>query len=102
MSHKKNFYIVPAWTDQSGQCRIVSRETAQKIDAEASYRESPKLWAEAGLMNSRGKLVCLNDKEAFDEMAQDEPLMAGMQYTFDAAPEDLESPRRNMHESPRG
>lgn len=83
------FYIVPAWSDQAGQCRIVSREFSGKIDAAASYRETPKLWKEAGLMNSRGKLVYLDDRHAAAEMSQDEPLSAGMQYSFEVtAPAD--------------
>lgn len=79
------FYIVPAWSDQAGQCRIVSRQVEGRIDASASYRAAPELWAEAGIMNGRGKIVCLNDKHAFEEMSQDEPLMAGMQYSLPAA-----------------
>lgn len=79
----KTYLIVPAWSDQAGQCRIVCREgVPASIDALTSYRTEPDLWKEAGLMNSRGKLVCLNDKEAFKEMSLDEPLMAGCQYTF--------------------
>ena len=78
------FYIVPAWSDQAGQCKVVTRKVSGPVDASASYRASPGLWKEAGLMNSRGKLVCLNDKKAFAEMSQDEPLSAGMQYSFPA------------------
>jgi len=80
----KVFYIVPAWSDQAGQCRVVMREFSGKIDAAASYRSTPELWKYAGLMNSQGKLVCLEDKYAFDEMSQDEPLAAGIQYSFPA------------------
>lgn len=78
----KIFYIVPAWSDQASQCRIVTRQVDKKIDAAASYRAAPELWKEAGLMNSQGKLVCLNDQQAFIEMSQDEPLAAGVQYSF--------------------
>jgi hypothetical protein len=78
----KIFYIVPAWSDQAGQCKIVMREFERKINAADSYRSTPELWEEAGLMNSQGKLVCLNDKQAASEMSQDEPLCAGMQYSF--------------------
>jgi len=76
------FYIVPALTDQAGQCRIVTRRVDNKIDAADSYRASPELWAEAGLMSSSGKLVCLNDAHAFTAMAESEPLSAGVQFNF--------------------
>ena len=78
----KIYYIVPAWSDQASQCRIVMREFSGKIDAAASYRATRDLWKEAGLMNSHGKLVYLDDKHAAAEMSQDEPLMAGVQYSF--------------------
>jgi hypothetical protein len=79
----KHFYIVPAWSDQAGQCRIVSRETDFSIDVYKSYNESPQIWKEAGLMNSQGKLVCI---DATPEQAEDikscEPLMAGTSYSY--------------------
>lgn len=83
----KTYLIVPAWSNQAGQCRIVVRENVPaSIDALQSYRDAPNLWKEAGLMNSQGKMVCLNDKEALKKMSLDEPLMAGMQYTFQNDP----------------
>lgn len=73
------YLIVPAWSDQAGQCKIVSRE-GRHPQALLSYRETPELWSEAGIMNSQGKLVCLDDKELFFEMQADEPLAAGSVY----------------------
>jgi hypothetical protein len=94
------FYVVPAWSEQSGQCRIVSRQVEGRIDAAASYRATPELWTEAGLMNSRGKVVYLNDKHAFEEMSQDEPLMAGMQYSL---PSEVEKNEFDLQTNrPRG
>jgi len=81
-----HYYIVPAWSDQAGQCRIVCRTFAGKIDGAASYRATPELWKEAGIMNSRGEIVCLDDPIAFAEMKLDEPLMAGVQYSFPVNP----------------
>lgn len=98
---KNVFYIVPAWSDQAGQCRIVARQVEGRIDAGASYRATPELWAEVGLMNSRGKVVYLTDKHAFEEMSQDEPLMAGMQYSLPAAVE-VERFEQSPVDRPRG
>lgn len=78
----KTYYIVPSWSDQAGQCRIVSRE-GKIQDARADYQDNPRLWAEAGIMNSRGALVCLDGrKEAWAVFKDCEPLMAGMQVTI--------------------
>jgi|GEM_PF-1586179 len=83
------FYIVPAWSDQAGQCRIVSREGFEG-DAGKSYRADPDKWQEAGKMNSRGELVCLNgSKEAWREFKDCEPLMAGLQITVASGDESL-------------
>lgn len=78
-----HFYIVPAWSDQAGQCRIVTRSFDGKLDARKSYMESPSLWKEAGLMNSRGELVCINSTpEQREDMKACEPLMAGTQFSY--------------------
>ncbi len=73
----RTYYIVPAWSDQAGQCRIVSREGLIP-DAHKSYQAAPGLWKEAGLMNSLGRLVCLSaGPEVQEEFRACEPLMAG-------------------------
>lgn len=49
-------------------------------------------------MNSQGKLVRLDDKHAFAEMSQDEPLYAGVQYSFPyAADLDVGDALHNDH-----
>lgn len=73
------YLILPAWSDQADQCKIVSRE-GRYPQALLSYRETPELWSEAGIMNSQGKLVFLDDKELFFEMQAQEPLAAGLVY----------------------
>ncbi|MBU2734268.1 hypothetical protein HAQ00_00675 [Acidithiobacillus caldus ATCC 51756] len=60
------FYIVPAFSDQAGQCRIVRHDRRIKNPAR-HHREHPEEWKEAGLMSSQGRLVCL---EASAMMAQ--------------------------------
>lgn len=78
-------YIVPACTDQSGQCRIVGfRGTTSS--ARDCYEANPGLWVEAGLMNSRGELVCLSDEfaEFRQELLDSQPLMASLQFSMRA------------------
>lgn len=54
------YLIVPALSDQAGQLRIVSREHDNKFRVELSdYRRNPELWKEAGLVNTDGKLKCI-------------------------------------------
>jgi hypothetical protein len=74
-------YIVPALTDQAGQCRIVSRE-GEFDSARDDYRLNPDAWKEIGIMNSRGKLVCLEagNLDIVDELKASEPLMAGLVF----------------------
>lgn len=75
--------IVPAWSDQAGQCRIVATDGHIK-DALKSYRSDPSHWKEVGLMNSSGKVVHLTqdlqDAGLLDEMRDCEPLMAGTSF----------------------
>lgn len=80
-------YIVPALTDQAGQCRIVSRD-GKVTSARDDYRRNPSAWHEIGLMNSRGNLVCISaDNLAIvDELKSCEPLMAGLQFEVDDVP----------------
>lgn len=81
------YLIVPAVTDQAGQCRIVSTthdNLSRFRPALADYRDNPDLWQEAGLMNSRGRLVCLDAlPQVLEDMRRDEPLHAGLTYTYD-------------------
>lgn len=75
----KTYLIVPAFSDMAGKCRIVSRD-GKHPDALRSYREDPSRWLDAGLMNSRGELVCLDSPALAAEMRADEPLAAGVIY----------------------
>jgi hypothetical protein len=74
-------YIVPAMTDQAGQCRIVARE-GEVDSARDDYRRNPDTWQEIGIMNSRGKLVCIEaaNLDIVDELKASEPLMAGLVF----------------------
>lgn len=75
----KTYLIVPAWSDQAGQCRIV-RSNGRRANALQAYRANPETWAEAGLMNSQGRLVHLDNPALAEEMRADEPLAAGAVY----------------------
>ncbi len=77
-------YIVPAMTDQAGQCRIVSRE-GEVASARDDYRHNPDAYKEIGIMNSRGKLVCIvaDNLDVVDELKACEPLMAGMVFVVE-------------------
>ncbi|RTL34275.1 MAG: hypothetical protein EKK53_26665 [Burkholderiales bacterium] len=75
-------YIVPAFSDQAGQCRIVARKGCWP-DARDSYRESPGAWVEIGLMDSSGHLRCLTaPTKVFNELRTSEPLAAGNVFQF--------------------
>lgn len=86
--------IVPALTDQAGQCRIVGYPGTDYPGDNAlrSYREHPSLWKDVGMMNSRGALVCLEPDYGacggWDELKACEPLMAGMELTVALADAD--------------
>jgi hypothetical protein len=88
--------IVPAWSDQAGQCRIVATDGDIK-DALKSYRADPARWSEVGLMNSSGKVVHLSqelqDAGLLDEMRDCEPLMAGTAFQVRAAEAPAPRPR---------
>lgn len=78
------YYIVPALTDVAGQCRIVARlKDDLRGSARENYRKEPAAWKEVGIMDSRGKLVCLDTKAATDELRSCEPLMAGLEIDVD-------------------
>lgn len=88
---KATYLIVPALTDQAGQCRIVRRDhELVPSPGLTDYRRNPDLWREAGHMTSRGRLIALGGAHGEDmnkvwhDMKQDEPLMAGLTYTYDA------------------
>ena len=77
-------YIVPAWSDQGGRCRIYKKD-ALVDNARDDYRSNPDQWVEVGIMNSHGHLVCLElPKPAMDSIAADSPLAAGMSWKFKA------------------
>lgn len=85
------YLIVPAWSDQAGQCRIVAKRHHERDDEDVSphpglkdYRADPSQWFEVGIMNSQGHIVCLSPTHPshYPYIQQDEPLMAGLAYTF--------------------
>jgi len=87
------YYIVPALTDQAGQCRIVFREGFTG-SARDDYRSQPDAWSDVGLMNSRGQLVCLQaPAQVAKEFKDCEPLMAGMQIDEMLLEEESARPR---------
>lgn len=91
--------IVPAMTDQAGQCRIVSRP-GKWPNALQDYRQSPNAWKEVGLMNSRGRLVCVDDSNLREELQDCEPLMAGLTTTYARASKQSEAvfvPHQEAH-----
>lgn len=71
-------YVVPAFSDQAGQCRIVARDGDH--GARDSYRANPNNWREVGLMDSRGNIRCIEPE--FAALRDDVPLMAGTVYRF--------------------
>lgn len=84
------FVIVPALTEQAGQCGIVCREHDETHSdgrrmtlGLADYRRKPELWKLAGVMNSSGRLVCLESTPAqWADIKSCEPLMAGSVFTY--------------------
>jgi hypothetical protein len=88
---ERTYLIVPAWSDLAGQCKIVSRE-GRHPQALLSWRENHTLWQESGIMNSQGKLVCLDNAALWEEMKADEPLSAGSVYYHDAQVQNHEDP----------
>lgn len=90
----KTVLIVPAWSGQAGQCRIVATDGDIR-DALKSYRTDPSRWAEVGLMNSSGKVVTLSrelqDAGLLEEMRDCEPLMAGASFQVQSA--EVQAPR---------
>ena len=81
------YIIKPALTDQAGQCRIYRKHFGGRDGAPTSvtrdYDAEPGGWREVGLMNSRGRLVCLDAPRAiFDDISESQPLMAGTHFTY--------------------
>lgn len=97
---KVTYLIVPAWSDQASQCRIVKRED-DIDDALADYRKDDSKWKEVGIMNSLGNLVCFTGpKEHRQEFVDSIPLSAGLQFRLDAVVEaelaPAASPQRRL------
>ena len=81
------YFIKPALTDQAGQCRIYRKHFGSRDGAPASvtrdYDAGPNSWREVGLMNSRGRLVCLDAEQGvIEDIKSCEPLMAGLHFTY--------------------
>lgn len=87
---KTTYLIVPALTDVAGQCRIVSRSHEQvHPNPLVHYRQYPQQWTQAGIMNSQGKLVCLDAPAVVVQEFKDcEPLAAGQTFSFDAVQQE--------------
>lgn len=89
MPKQLTIYIVPAWSDQGGQCRIVAQDDFYGVARDA-YRANPSGWKEVGLMNSRGQLVCLTaPSHVYSDIKECEPLMAGMAFTYPTSAPDV-------------
>mgnify|MGYP003532288840 FL=1 len=59
-SPRTTYLVVPAFSDQAGQLRIVSRRASCVLTL-TDYRHAPDLWAEAGLVRAHdGVLICLD------------------------------------------
>ena len=81
-------YIAPASGEtHHPQARIYRAEFDGSINAagvKTHYRNNPDRWVEVGLMNHRGQLVCFDGtQQQRDDLTQDQPLMAGLVYTYD-------------------
>lgn len=76
------YLIVPALTEQAGQCRIVNRPgpAPRGRSALMHYRGYPAQWREVGLMSSTGLLRCLEAPEHVrEQFLEAQPLMAGLE-----------------------
>lgn len=78
----RTYLIVPAVTDIAGQCRIVLHPNFNLQEWPLThYREHPNEWQDVGLMNSQGRIRCLDaPSEVWREMRECEPLMAGTYF----------------------
>ena len=88
---RHNFLIVPALTDQAGQCRIVHRITPTHVAVGLNdYRDNPGLWKEVGIMASDGHVVCLDAwPEVWQDMRYSEPLMASTVFSYKLSEADI-------------
>lgn len=76
------FLVVPAWSDQAGQMRIVSKVRDTAAGALADYRRNPDGWLEAGIVNNEGKLVCLSGPDCIrTDMRDAQPIAGGYVFT---------------------
>ncbi|WOB06496.1 hypothetical protein [Piscinibacter gummiphilus] len=89
---KTTYLIVPALTDQAGQCRIVRTFTQLgACDPLTHYRRWPEDWGEVGLMNSSGKLICFDGPQSVcEEIESCQPLMAGLVFTYEVPPAPID------------
>ena len=81
------YFIKPALSDQAGQCRIYRKHFGDRDGAPSSvtrdYDAEPESWREVGLMDSRGRLACLDaERDILDDIKSCEPLMAGLHFTY--------------------
>ena len=81
-------YIAPASGEtHHNQARIYRAEFAGVFNVDGirtHYRNHPERYTEVGLINHQGKLVCFEgtDQQRAD-LTGDQPLMAGLVYTYD-------------------
>lgn len=79
---KRTALIVPALSEQAGQCRIVAAN-GEFPSPLAAYRRDPRPWEEVGTMDSRGKIVALDPCPHLRRaLADAEPCMAGMTVEY--------------------
>lgn len=86
----KVIYIAPASGDtHHPQARIYSAMFDGSVNADGiktHYRNHPERYTEVGLMNTQGRLVCLQGtQEQVQEVQDSQPLMAGLVFTFEVA-----------------
>ena len=100
MNSTIQYLVVPAWSDQAGQCRIVRREhDAPHPDPLGHYRQYPQQWVDAGIMNSRGVVVALDaPPEVLQEFRDCEPIMAGTHFSFPASSPDRKAQPNSLEE----
>lgn len=92
MTVYNTYLIVPAMTDQAGQCRIVVATHVDNVHLGLKdYRANPDMWKDCGIMASDGHIVCIDVSHPSHRngMKRDEPLAAGVTYRFIAG-EDRE------------
>jgi hypothetical protein len=77
------YYICPPLGSMhAGQARIYMRQ-GRVSNPRDHCRAHPEQWAEVGLVNFQGKLVCLDAADGiYEEIKACEPLMAGLVFHF--------------------